>query len=294
MPLLEKFFHYLKNEKHFSPHTQVAYHTDLMQFFNYLNIEDSNKKILSIHHKEIRLWVVHLMEKGITPRSVNRKIASLRAFYKYLLRLNLVKTNPVDRINTLRFPRSLPEYLSEKDIMRLFDEIEYDTTFSDIRNKLIMETFFGTGVRLSELKNIKIADIYFSNNQLKVLGKRNKERLVPLHNTLKNTLNEYLKVRNETFGENVPFLLLTDKGEQIYEKMIYRIVKHYLSLVTTKVKKSPHMLRHSFATVLLNNGAELNAIRKLLGHSNLSATQIYTHTTFDKIKKTYKQAHPRA
>ncbi len=287
----EDFINYIRFEKRFSNHTIVAYQNDLLQFSDFLQSTYNTNEINDANHLLIRSWIVDLMNKKITPRSVNRKITTLKTFYKFLLRQKIVSENPMLKIQAPKTSKKLPVFVEKEKMDALLDNIEFGDDFSGKRNKLIIELFYSTGMRLTELINLKITDVDFYNNQLKVLGKRNKERIIPFSQELKLTIENYLTVKREV-SEN-DFLLTLNSGKKLYEKFVYNIVKSYLSHVTTIDKKSPHVLRHTFATHMLNNGADLNAIKDLLGHANLSATQIYTHNTVEKLKNIHKQAHPR-
>ncbi len=244
----------------------------------------------------IRSWIVSLVDKDIKPRSINRKLSTLKSYYKFLRKEKLVSENPLAKISALKPEKKLPEFVSQEKMDLLLDDIEFDNTFEGIRNKLIIETLYFTGMRLSELTELKDSDIDLDKQQLKVIGKRNKERFIPFEQNLKNSIYTYINIRNSEFNTNNcdDKFLLTSKGRKIYKKLVYRVVNLYLSRVSTLKKTSPHILRHTFATHMLNNGADLNAIKELLGHASLSATQVYTHNTIDKLKTIYKQAHPRA
>jgi integrase/recombinase XerC len=288
---LEAFIKYITYEKRFSKHTIVSYKVDLHQFLSFLD-ETYKVELFQVKTDMVRSWVASLLNSGISERTVNRKVSSLRSFFKYLLRNNLVELNPVETISALKTAKRLPSYVRKSELDQLLSEGFFEDSFFGIRDKCILYLFFFTGIRLSELINIKDADL--SINSLKVLGKRNKERIVPLSPTLIRLLATYREVRDSENYQKVGFLLVTDKGDKLYEKFVFRKVKHYLSLITTQEKKSPHVLRHTFATQMLDNGADLNAIKELLGHSDLSATQVYTHNSIEKLKVVYKQAHPRS
>ncbi|MCT4614904.1 MAG: tyrosine-type recombinase/integrase [Marinifilaceae bacterium] len=287
------FIDYLQYEKRSSSHTVVAYSNDLEQFFSFLSCDSNIVSIKNITYRDIRRWIVNLIDQGKTSRTVNRKLSSLKSFYLYLLRLELLEINPLERVVAPKIGKKLPVFV-DTYAMDLFKDLEYPKNYKGVRDRLVVEMFYQTGLRLSELMNLKHIDIYLGSSLLKVLGKRNKERLVPISDNLRTLLDEYFIVKQREFGEEEDFLFLTDKGKPAYEKLLYRIVTGQLSKITTLSKRSPHVLRHSFATHLLNNGAELNAVKELLGHSDLSATQIYTHTSFELLNKVYMQAHPRA
>lgn len=287
----DRFLEYLQFEKRFSAHTLVAYQNDIEQLSVYLNSMYQITSIEEVNHTLIRSWIVDMMDQGISPRSVNRKITSLKTFYKFLLRQKWVFENPMLKIQSPKTSKRLPVFVEKEKMDVLLDHVAFGTDQKGLRDKLIIELFYSTGMRLSELIQLKEKDVDLYANQLKVLGKRNKERLIPITNELKQLLQQYAKERPATEEE---VLLLSDKGKKLSEKFVYNLVKAYLSQVTTIDKKSPHVLRHTFATHMLNNGADLNAIKELLGHANLSATQVYTHNTVEKLKNVHKQAHPKA
>ena len=299
-----KFIDYIQYEKRYSPHTVLAYRNDLDQFFSFLNIQYNISDIRDVTHPMIRSWLVHLMEEKISPRSVNRKLTTLKSFYKFLLREGKVSINPMRKIISPRTSKKLPSFVEKEKMAMLFETINFGAGFPALRDRLILEILYATGMRLSELINLKETDIDFHQSTLKVLGKRNKERLIPFSNKFADLLKIYLQGK-KIYLENAEFqrssgnlddtwLIITDSGKKSYPRFIYRAVTKYLSQVTTLQKISPHVLRHTFATHLLNNGAELNAVKELLGHANLSATQVYTHNTIEKLKTIYKQAHPKA
>lgn len=287
----DSFLQYLQYEKRFSNHTLVAYANDLHQFIEYLLSSYEINATEEINHTIVRSWVVSLMEQKVTPRSVNRKISTLKTFYKYLLRQNTVTENPMLKIQSPKTSKRLPVFVEKQNMDMLLDNIEFGEDFEGQRNKLIIELFYATGMRLSELINLKVSTIDLFNCQLKVLGKRNKERIIPFNNQISESLKKYITLKGDLEHD---YLFINKNGKKIYEKFAYRVVNNYLSQVTTLDKKSPHVLRHTFATHMLNNGADLNAIKELLGHANLSATQVYTHNTVEKLKNIHKQAHPKA
>jgi len=239
--------------------------------------------------------MVKMLNHGISARSVNRKIATLKTFYKFLMREGILDDNPTEKVITPKVPKKLPVFIKEGDMDLLLDEVSFGEGYEACRDKLIIDVFYFTGMRLSELTNLKISQVDMSGGIIKVLGKRNKERIVPITRELKLSIERYLEVRKEAFPTaSGDVLFLTEKGLPAYTKLVYRVVNKYLKLVSTVRKKSPHVLRHTFATALLNRGADLNAIKEILGHSNLAATEVYTHNTFEKLNTIYKQAHPRA
>ena len=290
---LNNFIDYISHEKKSSKHTVLSYQTDLFQFRNFVEKELSNTDLLSINYLIVRSWVAELLDTGISARSVNRKLSSLKSFYKYLLKNNLIKINPLQKIVGPKSPKKLPVFVDELNMEELFKAIEFDEGFIGLRDKLLLDVLYQTGIRRAELIGLKEQSIDFYSLSLKVLGKRNKERIIPVSLGLKRNLEQYFQVK-KSMGLVNPCVFVSPKDKDLKEAEVYKIVKKYLSLITTLSKKSPHVLRHTFATHLLNNGADINAVKELLGHANLSATQIYTHNTIEKLKKTYKQAHPRS
>jgi integrase/recombinase XerC len=288
----ESFISYLSFEKRTSSHTVIAYKKDLEQFVTYCT-EVGEFEFKQVDAKLIRSWVVHLMELKYTPRSVNRKVSTLKAFFRYLMKNDIVENNPAINIALPKIRKKLPNYVEENRLHQLFDNGYFPDDFTGIRDKLIILLLYGTGIRLGELLKLKESDFDMNGFLIKVTGKRQKERVIPYPRSINPLLQQYIETRNKEKGNVHDVLLVTDKGKPVYLKLVYRVVTRYLALVTSLEKKSPHVLRHSYATHLLNKGADLNAVKELLGHSNLSATEIYTHTTFEKLHTIYKQAHPR-
>lgn len=249
--------------------------------------------IREVNHLIIRSWFVNMMEHDIEARSVNRKLSTLKSFFKFLIREGEITENPMRKITSPKMSKRLPVFVDKEKMEMLFESVDFGEGYPGVRDKMILELFYATGMRLSELVNLKETDIDFHHDTIKVLGKRNKERLIPFSKKMETLLQSYIDFKKFSFGE-AEALFLTDRGRKVYSKMIYQIVIKHLGTVTTLEKKSPHVLRHTFATHLLNNGAELNAVKELLGHANLAATQVYTHNTIDKLKRIYKQAHPKA
>ncbi|MGD1844084.1 MAG: tyrosine-type recombinase/integrase [Salibacteraceae bacterium] len=298
---LDTFAQYLQHEKRFSPHTLTAYLKDLQQFWDFINEAYESPQLEEVNHGMIRSWIVQLMEAGRSPATVNRKITTLKIYYKFLLRQQAVTVNPMLKIQGPKKNKRLPVFVEQDNMKKLLDEIEFPDDFEGERDRLILELFYATGMRQTELIHLKLSDIDLQNasggkhtGQLKVLGKRNKERIIPFGENLAHKIVTYQNIRRQADLENAPWLFLTGKGKKLSPSLVYRIVNRYLSLVTTSAKRSPHILRHTFATHMLNNGADLNSIKELLGHANLSATQIYTHNTFEKLRAIYDNAHPRA
>ena len=294
---LERFIQYIKFEKRYSPHTVSAYQSDLDQFIHFLNhpevtITHPNE----ITHHLIRNWMVELMNQQLTARSVNRKIATLRKYFKFLVQDGVIAINPASKINTPKIPKNLPVVVEDAKLTTMLNSDEaFTDDFKGIRDKLIMEMLFGTGIRLAELLGLMETDVNTYEGTIKVLGKRNKQRIIPLNNELRLLIGKYLELKkSENFNNNSLTLFVTNKGADAYPKLIYLTVQKYLTNISTQNKRSPHVLRHTFATSLLNNGADLNAIKELLGHANLSATQIYTHNSVERLKSIYKLAHPKA
>lgn len=289
---IDSFFDYLTYEKKYSAHTISSYKNDINQFLEFINPQQDSISISEINYQQIRAWVASLIKDKIASRSVNRKLSSLKSFFKYLQRQQIIDINPMSKISGPKTPKRLPVFVDEHQMEDLFSEVQFEEGFDGIRDRLILDLFYQTGIRRSELTHLKEVDVDLFNSTIKVLGKRNKERVIPISLDLKRNLESYLQVKEEQNLSN-PMLLVSEKGHTLSEQKVYTIVKKYLSQVTTIQKKSPHVLRHTFATHLLNNGADINAVKDLLGHANLSATQVYTHNTIEKLKKSYKQAHPR-
>ncbi len=293
MRLTQNYLDYLLLVKRYSSHTVKAYRTDLKLFESYL------KDIYSIsidkaNHAMIRSWLVKELNKGNSARTVNRKITTLKSFYKYLFKEQKIKQNPTSRISYSKTSKKLPQFVGLSDMNELLDKLKFEENFSGFRDKLIIEVFYSTGIRLSELINIKSKDVDCLKSQIKVLGKRNKERLIPLTKELQKSIEGYMMLRNKQKVIDRSYLFLTDSGKKLNPSMVYRKVNKILNNVTTLEKKSPHVLRHTFATHMLNNGADLNVIKELLGHASLSATEVYTHNSIDQLKEIFKNAHPRA
>lgn len=290
-----EFLNHIRFEKRLSQHTLTAYRSDLEQFAQFLKTELNHDQPDTAEFRQVRSWVVSLVDAGLNKTSVNRKIATLRAYFGFLLRRKHIEVDPMVNIKALKTGKKLPAYVEEKPMETLMDEVPFSDDFAGLRDKLVLELLYSTGIRLSELTGLTTADVSLYEQTIRVLGKRNKHRIVPLTAPALALIQRYLTKKAETFPGSSPTdaLIVSDKGVPAYPMLIQRIVKQYLTLVTTLEKKSPHVLRHSFATHLLNRGADLNAIKDLLGHSSLAATQIYTHTTLEHLKKTHEQAHPK-
>lgn len=294
-PQFFSFSEYLLHEKKYSELTVRAYLTDLEGFSVFLNDEFSAHCLQEVSYSQIRSWIVSLVEQGIANRSINRKVSSLNSYFKFLIRIESLDANPLAKHKALKATKKLQIPFSPKEMQEVIQILELETEFEGVRNRLIVELFYATGIRRIELIQIKLKDVDLSNKMLKVLGKRNKERFVPLIDSVVDTATKYLQLRNalETIHDS-EYLFLTKKGLKLYETLVYRVINEYFSRASSKVKKSPHILRHSFATHLLNQGADLNAVKELLGHSSLAATQVYTHNSMAELKKVYANAHPRS
>lgn len=289
----QQFCDYIQHQKRYSHHTVTAYKNDLEQFIQYALHAFAVNEWSEINTSIIRSWIVALIEEGNTSTTINRKISSLKSLYKYLLKNKAVQKNPLLKIVVPKTSKRLPVFINETEVTQLFSQVIFDDDFEGFRDRLVLELFYLSGMRLSELVNLKMNDINTFNLTVKVLGKRNKERIIPITQQFVDNYKKYLNYREEISPKS-NYIFLTEKGDKIYEKLVYRLVNKYLSLVTTVDKKSPHVIRHTFATHMLNNGADLNTIKEILGHASLSATQVYTHNTIEKLKNIYQQAHPRA
>ena len=292
--LKEAFLDYLRLERNYSERTIVSYGTDLREFEGYLEKTEAELDFTKVHADVVRNWISELMDEGRTATSVNRKLSSLRSFYRFLLRRKEITVNPMLKIVGLKKKKPLPSFVREKDMNRLLDGLSFDEGFEGCRDRTILEMFYATGMRLSELIGLDDVDVDLSARLIKVTGKRNKQRLIPFGDELAEDLLIYIKVRDDAFPDGVEAFFIRKNGERMYPMQVYRIVKRNLSKVVTQKKKSPHVLRHTFATAMLNDNAELRAVQALLGHESLATTEVYTHTTFEELKKVYEQAHPRA
>lgn len=294
--MIDSFINYLEFEKKASPHTVDAYRRDLMQLEEFVELSFELNDISEAEHPELRAWVIDLVGNGLSTTSVNRKIATLRSYYKFLLRSRVISKDPTYKLKGLKNPKKLPEFVQESAIESVLNESVYEPTFEGQRDKMVMEFLYLTGVRLSELIGLKWSDINLIEDSVKVLGKRKKERIIPITKGLKQNILLYKKVFEERFSKvgQSDYFIVSNQHNQSYPMMIFRIVRHYLDLIAQTSKRSPHVLRHTFATHLLNKGADLNAVKDLLGHANLAATQVYTHNSMEKLKAVFEQAHPKA
>ncbi len=291
---ISEFTDYLLLEKKYSQHTVTAYKTDLFSFLEFYQDRFEVSEISQANYAQIRSWIVSLVDAGISNRSINRKISSLKTYYKFLLKTRQIDKNPLAKHQALKVSKKLQIPFSVQEIDHVLNDFTDIHDFESVRDRLIVELFYATGMRRAELVSLKLSDIDLSNRQVKVVGKRNKERYLPLLESVCGTLKQYLNLRNDMVSDQeVSFLLLTKKGVKIYETLVYRVINGYFSKASSKVKKSPHILRHSFATHLLNEGADLNAVKELLGHSSLAATQVYTHHSVAQLTKVYQKSHPR-
>ena len=289
----DAFIKYLKFEKRLSDHTILSYDNDLKQFESFFKIYSTNKEIKTTDKRAIRSWIVELSLKKLSPKSINRKIATLKSFFKFLIKREVIEINPSTNITSLKTDQKIPNFLKEKDVNFLFDNLILEKNFNGERDMIILELLYGTGIRISELINLKTRNINLPKKEMKIMGKRKKERIIPLHQQIISQIKKYLDKKNEIKSTH-EFLLCTNKGKKLYPMLIYRIVKKHLSSLINSKKYNPHLLRHTFATHILNKGGDLNSIKDLLGHESLAATQIYTHNSIEKLKETFKASHPRA
>ncbi len=287
------FLEYLFLEKSYSKHTVTAYKTDLIAFKDFCVVSYNQENLTEIKYGQVRSWVVSLVAADISNNTINRKVSSLKSFYKFLQKTSQIESNPLSKHKALKVAKKVQVPFTSREINAVLENMDGDQGFDLCRNKLVVELLYSTGMRRAELINIKEVDVDIENQTIKVLGKRNKERYVPILSSVVGTIKEY-QVLKVAIAGNSGFFLITSKGNKLYETLVYRIINSYFSQISSKVKKSPHILRHSFATHLLNEGADLNSVKELLGHSSLASTQVYTHNSLDAIKKVYKQAHPRS
>lgn len=294
--MIDSFINFLEYEKKASRHTVTAYRHDLEQLKDFVSLSFELDNLATLSHAEIRAWIIDLVEQGMTSTSVNRKIATLRSYYKFLLRSRIISKDPTYKLKSLKNPKKIPEFVQEITIESVLEEAVYPPGYEGIRDRMVIEFLYLTGIRLTELIGLRWADINQIESQVKVLGKRKKERIIPITMGLKQNILLYRKVFEERFSNEIQssYFIVSNQGKQGYPMMIYRIVRKYLDLFAQTSKRSPHILRHTFATHLLNKGADLNAVKDLLGHANLAATQVYTHNSLEKLKAVFEQAHPKA
>lgn len=291
-----RFIDYIRFQKRYSQHTIIAYKNDLQQFSDFLKTHYDTDKTSSADHHQIRSWIAYLSENKLSIKAINRKLSCLKSYYKFLCKEGILNENPTEKIVSPKSGKRLPDFVKLSQINTLLDKLSYGDDYNRILERTIIELLYASGIRLSELINLKQKNINYSTNTIKVLGKRNKERIIPFSNSIARSLTDYQKTKEEEISESEEmrtYFFVTRKGKKLYPKLVYRIVNKHLSLITTLQKKSPHVLRHTFATHLLNNGADLNAIKEILGHASLSATQVYTHNTIGQLKSIYHNSHPR-
>ena len=293
MDIKESFLQYIRTEKRYSRHTVTSYKNDLDQFMNWLEETRPGADLVSVTHGDVRGWMVSLLEGGASAATVHRKMSALRSLVRYMRRHELISADPMAGLRLPRKPKQLPVFVAEDALEKLLDEFRFGDNFSGLRDRTVVEFLYLTGMRRSELINLQESDVDLSAGQVRVTGKREKQRVIPLAASFVKSLQSYIEARREK-GFSGGWFFVTDRGNKMYDRSVYNIVTRYLAMVTTVEKKSPHVLRHTFATHMLNHGADLNSIKELLGHASLSATQVYTHNTFEQLKKIYKQAHPRA
>ena len=294
-PTIQRFLDYLSFQKRYSNHTIISYKNDLTAFFDFLLIQFGDIPLAEIKPTFIRSWLAEMKQQGMESKSINRKISSLKSFFKYQLRQQTITVSPMTAIISPKVNKRLPQFVDKKDITTLLTDVEFPDTWAGKTDELILQLFYNTGMRQAELTGLKEVEISKPNSSIKVLGKGNKERIIPISNQLMNRMQDYMAEKRKLFSHfDKDVLLLTISGKKLYPRYVYNSVNKYLKKVTTIDKKSPHVLRHTFATHLMNNGADLNAVKELLGHSSLAATQIYTHNTIEKLKNIHKNAHPKA
>jgi integrase/recombinase XerC len=292
---VERFLDYLKHERRYSAHTVAAYANDLSQLKGYLDDFYELTNLLECSTIQLRSWIVDMSEHKVSPRTINRRLVAVRSFFKWSIQNGLVTASPAEGLTMLKTRSRLPEFVDENDMERLLDHLPLGEGLSEIRNRTIIELLYQTGIRVSELTRLTRGGFSDGMDHLKVTGKRDKERIVPFGRKLRSQLLAYLALRDQKYGiENGAPLFFTDRGKPLYPRFVYLLVKRYLSMVTTLTRKSPHVIRHTFATAMLNGGADINAVKELLGHSSLASTQVYTHNTVEKLKRVYRLAHPRA
>jgi len=292
----EKFIQYLRYEKNYSSLTEVSYLKDLSQFEAFITQEGDKLDFSTIDRDRIRVWISELMESGLSARTVNRKLSSLKSFFKYLKRMGVIEQNPTEKVSAPKIAKKLPTFANDKELGKVLDDaLAYSDDFRGCRDQFIIELLYLTGIRRAELIALKDSDIDFSTCTLRVTGKRNKQRIIPFSDATKAKLQQYIETRDtEVANKSSSFLFVKENGEPLYPRLVYSIVNRQLSDIQTLSRKSPHTLRHSFATEMLNNGAEINVVKEILGHSSLASTEVYTHVTFDELKRVYQNAHPRA
>ena len=291
----ERFIDYLRYEKNYSSQTEISYLNDIIQFEEFIKLKDENLSLITVDSGIVRIWISSLIEQGFKASSVNRKLSSLKTFYRYLNKSGFIERSPVEYVSGPKLNTKIPSFVSEKQMDEILDDAtNFTDDFVGVRNQLVIEFLYLTGMRRAELISLKDNDIDFSSCTIRVTGKGNKQRLIPFSDLTREKLEKYIRVRSKEIENKSPFLFVKEDGNAMYPKLVYKIINNHLNSISTLSKKSPHVLRHSFATAMLNNGAEINSIKELMGHTSLSSTEIYTHVTFEEMKKTYQNAHPRA
>lgn len=294
MTIVEKYISYLRYEKNYSSHTEISYSTDLAQFNSFLERNYPEHTLIDVDGDIVRAWVMLLMEQKTTARSVNRKLSSLKSFYRYLQRIGEVKVSPLKKVSGPKAAKPIPSFINYNDMEKVLDVDVSDDDYEAFRDKVILELFYVTGMRRAELIGLRDVDVDLGTGSIRVTGKRNKQRIIPISKSTVDLLNKYLEVRQAEFKNQTETFFVRKGGDPVYPMLIHRVVTEHLKWIPTLAKASPHVLRHSFATGMLNNGADINAVKELLGHSSLASTEIYTHTSFEELKKIYSKAHPRA
>ena len=290
---IQEFTDYLKFQKRYSQHTVISYLADLTDFCDFISLQ-YGADLCDISPAMVRSWLVHLKENKLVAKSINRKISSLKTFFKYHLKSGRIEVSPMAGIHSLKMNKRLPSYIEEKDMDTLFRYVEFPDNWAGKTERLLLEVFYQTGIRVSELVNLKGSQVDISNSNIKVLGKGNKERLLPVNRELLYKITTYMRLKSDIIEVDQEYLFVNPKGNKLYERYVYGVVNRYLSMVTSNQRKSPHILRHSFATHLTNNGADINAVKELLGHASLASTQIYTHNSIGKLKEIHRKAHPKS
>ncbi len=290
----KKFIDYLRVERNYSSHTEISYLNDISQFEKFIIREKKTFDVQKINKDDIRIWIAEMMKSGTSPRTIKRKLSAVKSFFKYLKKQNVVENNPTQYVIAPKIPKKLPSFANDAQLTKILDESIDTDDFEIVRNHTILELLYVTGMRRAELLSLKVSDIDTFSKTLKVTGKRNKQRIIPLSDNILQKINEYILIRDEKVENKTEKLFVKKDGREMYPALVYKIIHEQLGSISTLSKKSPHVLRHSFATEMLNNGAEINAVKELLGHSSLSSTEVYTHVTFEELKKVYNQAHPRA
>lgn len=294
MTIVDKYIDYLRYEKNYSSHTEISYYSDLIQFRDFIDTNYPDVELETVDGDIVRAWIIFLMEAKTSARSVNRKLSSLKSFYRYLQKMGLVSISPLKKISGPKAKKPIPSFVNYADMEKVLDLEVLDNDYESFRDKVILELFYVTGMRRAELIGLTDKDVDLYSGSIRVTGKRNKQRIIPISKNTITLIDDYLEIRNQNFENQTVSFFVKKDGEPIYPMLIHRIVSSHLKWIPTLAKASPHVLRHSFATGMLNNGADINAVKELLGHSSLASTEIYTHTSFDELKKIYNKAHPRA